>query len=250
MTDLVVVVPSRGRPGAARELADAFEETCTANTELVFAVDEDDATLQEYAALAAVPQGVGDGLIVRSYPRLTVGVVRDPCNMVHALNQVAVYLTIPPDGGPFAVGFMGDDHRPRTKGWDGDYLEALRRLGTGIVYGDDLLQRRSLPTQCAMTADIVRALGFMAPPTLTHLAVDNYWLELGTKAGCIKYLPDVVIEHRHPVAGKAQWDEGYLRVNAPEMYDRDLGEFARIQREDLPGDVEKVRALRSSVPAQ
>lgn len=249
MTDLVVIVPSRGRPEAARELAAAFEETCTANTELVFAVDEDDPTLQEYAALAALPQGVGDGLTVRSYPRLVVGVVRDPCNMVHALNQVAVYLTIPPDGGPFAVGFMGDDHRPRSKGWDEDYLEALRTLGTGIVYGDDMLQHRNLPTQCAMTADIVRALGFMAPPTLTHLYVDNFWLELGRRAECIRYLPDVVVEHRHPVAGKAQWDEGYMRVNDPGMFAKDEAAFREYYADGFAGDVEKVRALRSAAVA-
>ena len=42
MADLVVVVPSRGRPARARALVEAFEATCTADTELVFAVDEDD----------------------------------------------------------------------------------------------------------------------------------------------------------------------------------------------------------------
>lgn len=250
MTDLVVIVPSRGRPQAARELAEAFEATCTADTELVFAVDDNDATLGQYTDLTAVPHGLGDGLTVRSYPRLSVGIVQDPRNMVYALNQVADFLTIPPEDGPFATGFMGDDHRPRTNGWDQAYLDALRELGTGIVYGDDLLQHRNLPTQCAMTSDVVRALGFMAPPNLTHLYVDNFWLELGNRAECIRYLPDVVVEHRHPVAGKAQWDEGYLRVNNTEMYAKDEAAFREYYADGLARDVEKVRALRSSVPAQ
>ncbi len=47
--------------------------------------------------------------------------------------------------------------------------------------------------------------------------VDNYWRDLGTAAGCLTYLPDAIVEHLHPSAGKAALDEGYGRVNAPEM---------------------------------
>lgn len=224
MTDLVVVVPSRERPAAARELADAFAATCTADTKLVFALDADDPTQQEYPKPRTIAWNK---------------------SMVEALNNTAeLEVSGKPGGRPFAVGFMGDDHRPRTNGWDTAYLDTLRELGTGIVYGDDLLQRRNLPTQCAMTADIVKTLGFIAPPALTHMYVDNFWLTLGTAADCIRYLPDVVVEHLHPVAGKAQWDAGYVRVNDPSMYHRDGAVFADYVRDSLAGDVEKVRALR------
>jgi hypothetical protein len=236
MADLVVIIPSRGRPESVRELLEAFDSTCTGNTELVLAVDDNDPTLGTYSETVAELAG-------SSKTRVSLSVVDQPTNMVHALNATAMASVGEPT--PYAVGFMGDDHRPRTGGWDSAYLEALWDLGTGIVYGDDLLQRGGLPTQCAMTADIIRELGFMAPPTLTHLAVDNWWLELGRQAGCIRYLPDVVVEHMHPVAGKADWDEGHRRVNSPEMYSRDLAEFARIQSEDLPGHVAKVRGLRN-----
>ena len=43
MSDLVVIVPSRGRPGAAHELRDAFNATCALDTQLVFAIDKRDA---------------------------------------------------------------------------------------------------------------------------------------------------------------------------------------------------------------
>lgn len=238
MADLIVIVPSRGRPDSVRELAEAFDKTCTGNTEFVLAVDDNDPAMDAYAE--TVHELAGSSKI-----RLTLCGVTEPTNMVRALNATAVGLITYLGQSPRAVGFMGDDHRPRTEGWDSAYLEALWDLGTGIVYGDDLLQRGGLPTQCAMTADIIRELGYMAPPTLTHLAVDNWWLELGRQAGCIRYLPDVVVEHMHPVAGKAEWDEGHRRVNAPEMYSRDLAEFARIQSEDLTGQVAKVRALRN-----
>jgi len=235
MADLVVIVPSRGRPHAARELAAAFADTSTAGSLLVFVVDEDDPTLPGY-------EGIGDGY--------RIGVVFTPTRtMVQALNLAAVSyantaLGLDVCARPFAVGFMGDDHRPRTAGWDQAYLEALRGLGTGIVYGDDLLQGQRMPTQCAMSADIVRALGYMAPPDLTHLYVDNVWLALGEAAGCIRYLPEVVVEHLHPAAGKAAMDAGYARVNA--LYDVDGQVFAGYRGGQLASDVAKVRALRGA----
>jgi hypothetical protein len=227
MTDLVVIVPSRGRPGAAVELATAFTETLS-TARLVFAVDEDDPTRNGYLdALGA-------------YPATTVHFGSAPSTMVKALNEAAgLYMN-----EAFALGFMGDDHRPRTRGWDADYLAALKGLRTGIVYGNDLLQGANIPTQVAMTADIVRSLGHMAPATLTHLYVDNYWKDLGRQAGCLRYLPEVVVEHMHPIAGKAQWDEGHLRVNQQAMYQRDSDAYADYAGSHLADDVEKVRALR------
>ena len=225
MTDLVVIVPTRGRPEAAVTLARVFADTCTAGTRLVFSVDHDDPRLDEYSPL------IRNGLV-----DLDINANR---SMVQALNVTAWKTT------EFAVGFMGDDHCPRTYGWDAEYLKALREMGTGIVYGDDLLQGERIPTQVAMTADIIRALGYMAPPTLTHLYVDNFWKDLGRAAGCLRYLPDVVVEHRHPVAGKAQWDAGYARVNAPLMYQRDADAYARYRAERFEADVAKVKALRA-----
>jgi hypothetical protein len=228
MADLVVIVPSRGRPEAAAEVAEAFEVTCTADTKLVVALDDNDPKIDEYVDDRYAYRFVGPS-------RTMVAALNSAANMALAFERTA-----------FAVGFMGDDHRPRTKGWDQAYLDALRELGTGIVYGDDLLQGERLPTQAAMTSDIIRALGYMAPPTLTHMYVDNFWLDLGRRAECIRYLPDAVVEHLHPVAGKADWDEGHKRVNAPQMYAADRTAYTRYIAEQLQADVAKVRTLRPS----
>lgn len=219
---MLVIVPSRARPDAAIELNRVFAETCTATTRLWFAVDDDDPTRHQY-------------------PDNTWG--WPSRSMVDALNHSAMFAIDPP--GLTAVAFMGDDHRPRTKGWDAAYLAALQDLGTGIVYGNDLLQRDRLATQVAMTADIVRALGYMAPPTLHHLYVDNYWMALGAGAECLRYLPNIIVEHLHPVAGKADWDDGYRRVNDKAMYVRDEAAFCTLAESGaLAGDIAKVRALR------
>lgn len=193
--DLVIVVPSRERPDAMSNMLLEFVATCTGNTVLVPVVDNNDPTLELYPkeTLAAPTRG-----------------------MVQTLNWgVASVLN---DMKPYAVGFMGDDHRPITRGWDKVYLQTLNELqdlrGAGIVYGNDLLQGKNLPTQVAMTANIPRALGYMAPPQFGHLFVDNVWKAWGEKADCMRYLPDIIIEHRHPIALKAKWDAGYHRVNS------------------------------------
>lgn len=226
MSELVVIVPSRGRPEAARTLTQHFRNTCTAKTFLIFAVDQDDPSKANY-------EGVGDGT--------SSGVIFVPSHtMVEALNMVATYQA---STGPFAIGFMGDDHCPRTVGWDRAYLDALHELGTGIVYGNDLLQGERIPTQCAMTSDIIQALGYMAPPALTHLFVDDAWKAWGEALGRLRYLPDVIVEHVHPITGKVAWDEGHERVNAPEMYQRDADAFALYRRDQLSEDVAKLRQL-------
>lgn len=229
MTDLLVIVPSRGRPAAVTELADTFAQTCTADTQLVIAIDAGNPQTDDYLAA--------------TYGRVKLWINHDEPTMVAALNTAASgMLAADPHIG--AIAFMGDDHRPRTKHWDAWYLAALDELGTGIVYGDDLLQGERIPTQVAMTADIVRALGHMAPPALTHLFVDNYWRDLGQAADCLRYLSGVIVEHQHPIAGKALWDEGYRRVNDPAMYAGDGAAYSRYAALHLADDVAKVRALR------
>jgi len=236
MADLVVIVPSRGRPQAARELAQAFVETCTADTRLVFAVDDDDPDLPGYRE------------VLSEYRTAPIAVEvcianNDDHTMVCALNKVALALVNIYRPAPYALGFLGDDHRPRTRGWDQRYLDVLRELGTGIVYGNDLLQGDRLPTQAAMTADIVAALGYMAPPGLRHMYVDNFWRDVGQAAGCLRYLPDVIVEHLHPVAGKAAVDEGYARVNAPAVYAADEAAYTVYRSTRLAADAAVVAGL-------
>lgn len=235
--ELTVIVPSRGRPEAVEEMAKAFEATVSGDgVHLLFAVDADDPQLRDYRD-ATIRMGLH--LYVSENPEGT---------MVACLNRAARD-AVAYDHFPYAVAFMGDDHRPRTAGWDAAYLDALRRLGTGMVYGNDLVQGERLPTQVAMTADIVRALGWMAPPALSHMYVDNFWRDLGVHAGCMRYMQDVVVEHLHPVAGTAVMDAGYERVNAEAVYTRDAEAYrAFCVSGSLRAAVDTVRALAPADP--
>ncbi|MGW3346792.1 hypothetical protein ACWDA3_26065 [Nonomuraea rubra] len=233
MSGLTVIVPSRGRPLAASKVLHAFDATCLDDaTRIIFAVDADDPTLPVYSSQ-----------VVGSRRGLVCVVDEQPASMVTALNAVARDLI--EHRAPDAIGFMGDDHRPVTPGWDRHYLNALRAL-PGIVYGNDRLQGANLPTQCAISTPVVARLGHMAPPTLTHLYVDNYWLDIGRGSGCISYLPHVVVEHLHPYASKGEWDEGYRRVNDRTMYERDRAAYQAYMAEHGVSDIMAVRTQSSA----
>jgi hypothetical protein len=225
VADLLIIVPSRGRPQNIAALHDAWTETATGSSALLVAVDDDDPALPDYRTVCAER-----GIALTVGPRL---------RMVPTLNEVA--RLVAPEH--FALGFMGDDHRPKSRSWDERYLEALRALGTGWVYGNDLLAGERLPTQWAQTSDIVQALGGMIPAPVTHLFADNQIFDLGHAIDRIRYLPDVIVEHLHPLAGKATEDDGYREVNAPDAFEADRLIYADWYEHGMPGDVEKLKAL-------
>lgn len=199
---LAVIVPTRGRPQNAARLAQAFRDTDALNALPVFVADIDDPELDGYRRL----------LDEEKIPRLMIQDRSRGKGLCAALNYAAVrYAEIYE-----AVGFMGDDHMPRTLGWDDRMIDALDSLEPRIVYGNDLLQGANLPTAVFMQSRMVTAMEMMAPADMRHLYLDNFWKELGEALGGLVYLPDVVIEHLHPVNGKAAWDERYQVVNAPE----------------------------------
>lgn len=218
---LLVIVPTRGRPQAVAGMVDAWTATGVGpEAALLFGVDADDPALGGYQAAVKTlfAEALRDRQRLPFELRLQVGPRK---RMIGTLNELAT------QHAPqfYAVGFMGDDHRPRSHGWAARYLECLSG-GTGIVYGNDLIQGPAMATEVALTADIITALGYMAPPELTHLCADVVWCEWGRAIGRITYLNDVIIEHVHPVAGTGVWDDGYAAVNNPDVYAHDGAAYA------------------------
>lgn len=227
MREMVVIVPSRGRPQNAVRMMNAWVSTGAYEVaRLVLALDQDDPEYRRY------PTAI-EGVSLVTMP--------DWMPMVHKLDATARFLM--EDSDPRFFAFMGDDHVPRTVGWAQRYCEELDALGTGIVYGNDLIQGKRLCTQWAMTADIVRALDRMVPAPVEHMYCDNSIMDLGNALGRLKYLPDVTIEHAHPVAGRGSWDAGYERVNSRAQYRKDHGIYQQWRYSGMAADVAAVRAL-------
>lgn len=232
---MVVIVPSRGRPANAARLIEAWKATTRGETLLAIVTDADDPEAYAYDELQLGEHGHG------FIGRFILGAVDGQrLRLGGILNRIGYgYAT---ESFARVIGFMGDDCVPRTEGWDLAVTDALTELGSGIVYGNDLLQGEKLPTAAFMTSDIIRTLGWMCPPTLEHLYIDNAWLELGRSMGRLRYLPEVVLEHMHPDAGKAVQDGTYREANAPERDRRDRAAFEAWRSVQLPRDLELLRA--------
>jgi hypothetical protein len=225
MRDLLVIVPTRGRPASMARLALAVRTTSRAATDLFFAVDDDDQ-LSAQAVRALGAHGV-------SGPRNHLA----GWTNVIARNLARDYR---------ALASLGDDHVPRTPGWDARLLEAIAGLGgTGFAYGDDLLQHAALPTAVVVSSDIVAALGWMCEPSMRHYCIDNVWRDLGQGADCLAYLPDVIIEHVHPAAGKAKPDATHRESSARDR--EDFAAYAHWRTWRMDADIATVRTLRHRV---
>ncbi len=227
------IVPSRSRPGNIAELVASFHFT-RVHADLLVAVDDDDPNLEEYQRVMAGFSGF-------KWLHFHVG---ERMRLAGTLNYLAVAHSSDIDGYAH-IGFMGDDHRPRTSIWDGLMAAKLRKMKTGMVYANDLFQRENLPTSVCMTSDIIRTLGYMVPPTMTHLYLDDFWLRLGRDLGRIEYMENVIIEHVHPHAGKAESDAQYEELNSTAQHNADKHAFETYLRKGYAADLAKLKGLVS-----
>lgn len=222
--DLTMYVPTKGRPDNAERLQEQFYRTARLTSRIVFIKSDNDQHLERYKNL--------DESILVSPVR--PGFV-NPLNLGYLADRRKVY--------SFAVGFMGDDHFPRTDGWDELFVNALLQMKTGFVYGNDGLQGQDVPTQIAMTANIPLTLGYMTLPSLWHLYADKFWLDLGLAIDRIKYLPEVYLEHMHPAVGKANSDPGYEFSGAFALDRRDHAVYQDYLKNDLDADAKKLLSM-------
>lgn len=194
--ELALIVPSRGRPRSAARLIRAVRETSAGNPDIYFALDDDDPALGLYREAFADLGFTGE---VSTGPRQGLSAWT---------NQLALPLSFTYE----FVGSFGDDHVPVTPGWDARLTGAVRAMPGGIGYAYPAGGRPGVPEAVVMSSAIVRDLGWMALPQLRHFCIDHVWLTMGTGAGCITSLPDVLVEHLHHTAGKAPRDETYSQA--------------------------------------
>lgn len=230
--DLLVIVPSRGRPGNVARFLRTVAATSAAATDVVFAFDDDDPHFPQSVAAAA---GGPIGASVVHGPRKGLGAWTNTVAAAH-LNSYRAFAS------------FGDDHVPQTHGWDKLLLGAIDGMGgTGISYPDDGI-RDDVCEAVVISADIVAALGWMCEPSLQHWYVDNVWADLGKGADCLTYMPDVLVPHKHPAAtGIGQLDATYRDSGRHIPADKKAYETWRAER--MSADVATVQALRETAHA-
>ena len=199
MKSLAVIIPTRNRPQVIPNFMEDWREN-TLLADAYFVLDRWDLKRVNY----------------QRFKDLNF-MVSPKSGMVASLNwaalQLAPYYSI--------LGFMGDDNRVKTPGWDSAVIAALKDQSVGIAYGNDLLRGELLPSSVFLTQPLVMAMKGFSPVQFQHLYVDNFWLTLGTDLKRIHYLENVIIEHLHPAANKAKVDSGYRKANAKSVYKND-----------------------------
>jgi hypothetical protein len=219
---VILLVPSRGRPQRAASMALSAIGTATDAVNVILIVDADDPELAEYLKLS-------------SYEHVTVIVLPERIGYTASLNAVARDLwdvdTI--------LGAFGDDVCFQTAGWDRQIRDALAT--PGIAYGDDLVHGQNHPTAVFMSSEIARALGWLALPATTHQWADDGWKALGTELGLLRFVP-IIVEHLHPVVGKAEWDDVYRSVFDDERAKADFEGYSAWLERGLEDDAARVRA--------
>jgi hypothetical protein len=178
--DLLVIVPSRGRPQNIARMLDAVHSTAKMRTHVHVAVDDDDPELDRYRYV--MKQAAAENDLLTVGPRM---------GLAAWTNEIAVAQA---ERYPFLASF-GDDHVPYTPGWDRALIRAIAEMGgTGFSYPWDGT-REDIPEAVVLSSDIVQALGWMCLPGLEHWYIDNVWADLGRGAGCLRHLRAVKVEH-------------------------------------------------------
>lgn len=174
------LLPSRGRP----HLASRLFEKGNFKTPGLLLLDRDDAPNYKGVSLP-------EGWDIKVGPRMF---------LTEKLNDGLKHKPNEP-----WYGLLNDDHWPKTEGWDLALVEKLK--SQQIVWPkDNYADRISTPV---FDGDLIRSLGWMAPPEMKHFYIDDVHELLAECLGC-RRLESVTVSHEHVNAGRMRPDRTYL----------------------------------------
>jgi hypothetical protein len=216
-----VLCPTRNRPDSVVRMMRSALRTAAGPVEFVFYTD-DDAEGSVPADIAARPD-----VTAVTGPRITMTDMWNRC-MENASADI------------FMQG--ADDITFNTPGWDMAVVTVFALVPDKIVlvYGDDLIQGAALGTHSFLHRRWVETVGYFTPPYFSRDYGDTWINEMAARLNRRCYLPHVITEHHHLVAGKAPLDETHRDRLARGDRDRVDEIWARTQDERIQ-DTEKLR---------
>lgn len=192
-------MPSYNRPQSCKDALDSFVRCGMLDMGLVI-VNEDDPQIDAYMGLE-LPFG------------WRVVTIKEGSRSADA--HRAAFSLYPNEKW---YGVLADDLRCETPGFEKVLVEAA---GTANIASanDGWKAPRRMHGAAVFGGDLVRHVGWLAPPGFTHCYVDDVWETIGRDLGIWKVLMNVHTPHLHPARQKG-WDEGkdadltYTRANA------------------------------------
>jgi hypothetical protein len=188
-----LLVPSRGRPEMCAQM---WNSACgnagdPQHLELVLYLDDDDPTVDRYLEQTLHwPTSIVE---VRG-PRIVLSQTWNRC-YEQAAGEILWH--------------GNDDIRFNTQGWDRAIRQAFAEVADRIllVHGNDGIQGRNLATHGFLHRRWPETVGYFVPPHYASDYNDTHISEVADRLGRRRYLPELDIEHLHPVAGKAPLDQ-------------------------------------------
>lgn len=230
---VLVICPTRERPGKLREMIESFQRTAVMS-ELRIIIDYDDPKYNEYINI--IVEHNLTSCIRTSAERKTT---TDFINRAYRSEPIFDFYSV-----------TNDDFVYHTPEWDQKLTEEIKAHGNiGIAYGDDGLAGVNMPTTSVISGEIIRAVGWLQLPSLRHLYGDNTWRTVGQSANILRYRPDVKIEHRHPYSGKVDRDGTFERTNHDETYAHDIVAYRDWLKGDAKRDIELIMNINRPTQA-
>jgi hypothetical protein len=222
---LCLICPTRQRPGLFTVMVESVARTAT-EADIIAVIDADDPERQGYLEMEKK----------HAFLKFAVNTHR-----VHFMKHYNLQFTQHPNYAFYSA--TNDDFVYHTPGWDKRLIAEIRTRfqGQGWAYGDDMDNHEGLPTTSVVSGDICRCLGWLQVPWLKRCFGDNATLAIGRAMNRISYVPEVVIEHRHPSIGKNQSDSTYKRGRTAYNYHRDRLVYLFWQKFAMPRDIRRIQ---------
>ena len=217
----IVICGSRNRPNNAERCFRILKEVSHIS-DFMLLINEDQKDL--YPAI----HGVQTVIVPASYGTTS-------CAKANYFDEQKLYR------GYFTVSGIDDDTIVTTDGWDLLLSLPLKAKGYGVSWGNDTIQEGRVPTKWTMTTNIVEALGFICPPGLIHLFVDDFLGRIGVELNSAHYAPNVMMEHHHWLNKKAEMDETYMETASRETWDHDERVFTEYMTGQFHDDIERIK---------
>ena len=225
MKDILVMVPHHSADGRRNKTLESlylsWKETTSNKSDFLVGMDEEDI---KYGDI--------------NFDNIILDINKERLNVIQKIN----YLTSKYVKNYKYVYFVGNDCIFKTKDWENIFLEEANKNKYCIFYGDDGHQHEKLCTHAFISVNIIESLGFMGPKFLRHYYVDNFWMEMGKHLNCLKYFPNIILEHNHPDANKSETD--ILYKQASNYFYEDQYNFAKYMKNgNFIEDMKRIKIL-------
>jgi hypothetical protein len=180
-TKTSVVMPTRGRPERCKTAIESLYETAEGEIELIVGFNPDSQyPVDDRARIYVSPTGPS----------------QRTCEMA-ALATGEIIMQ------------GSDDFIWRTKGWDRIFHEKAAEHPIACFYFNDGRPDDKMDSCIPVVTRRFYEIAGYFPAHFFHFYGDTWVATIAKMAGCLFYVPEVVVEHMHPKFRKSQWDDTY-----------------------------------------